>query len=160
MEIQTDTIGTPVALAGPGPHSPVAARRAAEFTTIEGTTPTLLNVQPPVETGDTDPVTRGQAAIKWVADRAGLEPEEYDAEVVVSDDVESAIIDAVTDYNTVCVGLSEKRDTSRILFGSIAERISQTSSGNVSIVRGLENKNGHETREHHEVVREGSKLGK
>ncbi len=159
VEIQTDSIGTPVALAGPGPHSPVAARRAVEFATVEETTPTLLNVQPPVEAGATDPAARGQAAIKWVANRAGLEPAEYDAQVVVSDDVESAIIDAVTEYNTVCVGLSEKSDTSRILFGSIAERISQTASGNVSIVRGRESDTEHETPSQQEVVTDGSPPG-
>jgi amino acid transporter/nucleotide-binding universal stress UspA family protein len=160
IEMQTDSIGTPVALAGPGPHSPVAARRATEFATVEETTPTLLNVQPPAEADDTDPVTRGQAAIKWVADRAGLESDEYNAEVVVSDDVESTIISAVKEYNTVCVGLSEKSDTSRILFGSIAERISQTSSGNVSIARGFERKNEHENRAQQQGVIDGSKLNK
>jgi hypothetical protein len=108
VEIQSDTIGTPVTLAGPGPHAPVAAKRAAEFATVEETTPTLLNVQSPDEADDADPETRGQAAIKWVAERAALEPDEYDAEVVVSEDTESAIIDAVGKYNTVCVGLSEE----------------------------------------------------
>ena len=137
VEIQSETVGRPVALAGPGPHTPVAARRAAEFATVDGTKPTLLNVQPPA-VGDVDPVARGRETIEWIAGRAGLDPEEYDAEVVVDDNVESSILDAVAEYDTVCVGLSEKNETERILFGSIAERISQGTDGNISIIRGVD----------------------
>ena len=139
VEIQTEGVGETVALAGPGPHAPVAARRAAEFATVDDGKPTLLNVQPP--TGDEeDPTERGNEAIRWVAERAGLDPEEYDAKVVVAEDTESSILDAVGSYDTVCVGLSEKSDRSRILFGSIAERISQESEGDVGIVRGSDRK--------------------
>ena len=137
VEIQSETVGTPVALAGPGPHTPVAVQRAAEFATVDGTTPTLLNVQPPT-VGDADPVARGQETIEWIAGRAGLDPEAYNAEVIVDDDIESSILDAVTEYDTVCVGLSEKSDAERVRFGSIAERISQETDGNVSIIRGVD----------------------
>ncbi|RDZ49327.1 amino acid transporter, partial [Haloferax sp. Atlit-10N] len=44
VTLHDETVGTPVALAGPGPHSPVAARRAVDFATVDGTMPTLLNV--------------------------------------------------------------------------------------------------------------------
>jgi nucleotide-binding universal stress UspA family protein len=129
-----EVIGTPVALAGPGPHSPVAARRAVDFATVEGTTPTLLNVQRP---GDDEraAVARGEAAIADVAGRAGLDPAAYDVAVVVDDDVEAAILDAVDRYGTVCVGLSEQSETSRLMFGTIAERISQEATSNVGIAR-------------------------
>jgi amino acid transporter len=129
-----EVIGTPVALAGPGPHSPVAARRAVDFATVEGTTPTLLNVQRP---GDDEraAVARGEAMIADVADRAGLDPAAYDVAVVVDDDVEAAILDAVDRYGTVCVGLSEQSETSRLMFGTIAERISQEATSNVGIAR-------------------------
>jgi len=133
VDIQSETIGTPVALAGPGPHTPVAVQRAAEFATVDGTTPTLLNVQPPAD--DTDPITRGMETIREAAEYVGLDPDEYDAEVIVDDDVESAILDAVGGYDTVCTGLSEKKG---IQFGSIAERISQRIDGNVAIVRGVD----------------------
>ncbi|EMA46029.1 amino acid permease [Halococcus saccharolyticus] len=136
VEIQQPSIGTPVALAGPGPHSPVAARRAVDFATVDETIPTLLNVQPPNNDGDITPTERGTAAIRWVAERAGLAPDEYESEVIIARDAESAILDAVEEYDTVCVGLSEQRDISRILFGSIAERISQEATGNVGIIRG------------------------
>jgi amino acid transporter/nucleotide-binding universal stress UspA family protein len=135
VTLHDEQIGTPVALAGPGPHSPVAARRAVEFATVDGTIPTLLNVQRSM-TGESDPVERGEAVIANVAERAGLDPDDYTAEVVVDDDVEGAILDAVSRYETICVGLSERSDASRIMFGTIAERISQEATGNVGIVRG------------------------
>jgi amino acid transporter/nucleotide-binding universal stress UspA family protein len=138
VEIQSETIGRPVALAGPGPHAPKAAQRAVEFATVQGTTPVLLNVQPPAPEGDADPVQRGHEAIAWVADRADIDREAYDAEVVVDEDTESAILDAVDEFDTVCVGLSEKSARSRILFGSIAERISRRATGNVAIIRGAD----------------------
>ena len=133
VSVEAEAIGQPVALAGPGPHAPVAARRAAEFAAVADETPVLLNVQSP--DGD-DPVARGEEAIDWIADRADLNPDEYDSEVVVSDDTEAAIVDAVMKYDTVCVGLSEKSETERVLFGSIAERISRSAPGNVGIIRG------------------------
>jgi len=133
IRVDPESIGQPVALAGPGPHTPVAARRAAEFGAVAEETPVLLNVQSP--DGD-DPIARGEETIEWIAERAGLEPEEYEAEVVVSEDTETAIIDAVSEYGTVCVGLSEKSERERILFGSIAERISRDKTGNVGIIRG------------------------
>lgn len=136
VTIESDTIGTPVALAGPGPHTPVAVRRAADFAAVSDTTPVLLNVQAPAGNDDDNPIKRGQTAVRWIAQRAGLEPDEYETEVIVAEDTEAAIIDAVDNYDTVCVGLSEKSDMSRIFFGSIAERIASTNTGNVSIIRG------------------------
>jgi len=130
------TVGAPVALAGAGPHSPVAARRAVEFATVDGTVPTLLNVQRSMAGDGTDPFERGAAVVAEVADRAGLDPEDYETEVVVAHDVEAAILDAVRGYDTVRVGLSERSDASRVVFGTIAERVSQEAAGNVTVVRG------------------------
>jgi amino acid transporter/nucleotide-binding universal stress UspA family protein len=134
VTLHDEPIGTPVALAGPGPHAPVAARRAVEFATVDGTVPTLLHVQRPSD--DEDPVARGEDVIAAVAERAGLAPNEYDTDVVVAENIEEGILDAVARYDTICVGLSERSDASRIRFGTIAERISQQSTGNVGIVRG------------------------
>jgi nucleotide-binding universal stress UspA family protein len=102
--------------------------------------PTLLNVQQPVRDGESAAVERGEAVIEDVAREAGLDPAEYESEVVVNDDIETAILDTVNHYNTICVGLSERSEASRIMFGTIAERISQEATSNVGIVRGsLEN---------------------
>jgi amino acid transporter/nucleotide-binding universal stress UspA family protein len=136
-----EAVGSPVALAGPGPHSPVAARRAADFATVEGTTPTLLNVQRP-EGDERGAVARGEATVADVADRAGLDPGAYDVDVVVADDVEAAILDAVARYETVCVGLSERSEPSRLGVGTVAERVSREATGNVGIVRGSYDETG------------------
>jgi nucleotide-binding universal stress UspA family protein len=73
--------------------------------------------------------------IEWVANRANLDPDEYESEVVVSEDLSSAIIDAVTEYDTVCVGLLERSDV-EFEFGSTARRVSRDVPGNVAVVRG------------------------
>ncbi|MFW6003491.1 MAG: amino acid permease [Halanaeroarchaeum sp.] len=135
VTLHDETIGTPVALAGPGPHSPVAARRAAEFATVDDAVPTLLSVQPEGVDGP-NAHERGGATIADVAARAGLGQDAYRSAVVVADDVEDAILEAVSRYDTVCVGLSERTDTERIAVGTIAERISRRATGTVTIVRG------------------------
>jgi APA family basic amino acid/polyamine antiporter len=138
VKVEDDAIGTPISLAGSGPHAPVAARRAADFATLSDSVAILLNVQQRAEDEQTNHVKRGRETIRSVAEQGGLDAEEYESAVVVATDVESAIIQAVQEYDTVCVGLSEKSDLSRTMFGSLAERISQEISGNVAIVRSAE----------------------
>ena len=135
VTLQDEAIGTTVALAGPGPHSPSAVRRAAEFGTVDGTMPTILNVQQSGRDG-TSAVEHGHAVIEEVARKAGLSPAEYESEVVVDEDIGTAILDTANQYDTVCVGLSERSDATRMTSGTIAERISQESRSNVGIVRG------------------------
>ena len=142
VALEDGPIGRPVVLAGPGPHAPVAARRAAEFATIDDTVPVLLNVQRPLDDDDAndpetiDPEARGMETIAAVADAAGLEEGTYEAEVVVAEDIERGILESVEPYETVCVGLTESNFVSQILYGSIARRVSQESDGNVAMVRG------------------------
>jgi nucleotide-binding universal stress UspA family protein len=138
VKIEDDAIGAPIALAGSGPHAPVAARRAADFATLSDSVAVLLNVQQRTENDRTDRVKRGRETVKSVAERGALNAEEYESAVVVGADVESAIMQAVQEYDTVCVGLSEKNDLSRTMFGSLAERISREIPGNVAIVRSRE----------------------
>ncbi|MEF8906679.1 MAG: amino acid permease, partial [Haloarculaceae archaeon] len=140
VNVRGETVGRPVALAGPGPHAPVAARRAAEFATVDDAVPVLLNVQEPGDRAQ----ERGEAAITEVAEAAGLEDGEYESRVVVADDVEAGILDAVVDYDTVCVGLSEKSPQARSELGSVAERISERVPANVAIVRGAPSTEGRE----------------
>jgi amino acid transporter/nucleotide-binding universal stress UspA family protein len=138
VTLHDEVVGRPVALAGPGPHSPAAARRAVDFAAVDGAVPTLLNVQRPGTDDEDTAVKRGEDVIEDVATRAGLDPEEYETAVVVDDDVEAAILRTVDHYNTICVGFSERSDASRIMFGTIAERISQEATSNVGIVRGAD----------------------
>ena len=132
INVRGETVGQPVALAGPGPHTPVAARRAAAFATVDDTVPVLLNVQEPGDRAQ----ERGEAAIREVAEAADLNEGEYEPRVVVADDTEAGILEAVVDYETVCVGLSEKSPQTRVELGSVAERISEAVPANVAIVRG------------------------
>jgi len=137
IRVRNDAVGRPIALAGAGPHAPVAARRAADFATVSDSVATLLNVQrrTPAADGDPDRVERGRETIESVARRGGLESEEYETVVVVATDVESAILQTIREYDTVCVGLSERGALSRTTFGSLAELVSRELSGNVGIVR-------------------------
>lgn len=89
-----------------------------------------------------DPTERGEQVIAAVAERAGLAADAYDTEVVVAEDVEGAILDAVDEYDTVCVGLSERSDASRIMFGTIAERLGRNAAGHVAIVRAADGTTG------------------
>ncbi len=143
VTLHNETIGSPVVLAGPGPHAPVAARRAVEFATVDDAMPTLLNVQS--STAGADPPTRGEEMIADIAEQAGIGTEEFETKVLVSDDIEGSILDAVREYDTICVGLSERSEAARIRFGTIAERISQQATGNVAIVRGSYDRNSTET---------------
>ncbi len=136
-----DAIGNPVALAGPGPHAPVAARRAFEYAQIQGSVPTLLNVQRPADDQDGDeeetvgPRERGETAIEAVAEQAGLEPGSYEAQVIIADDIESAILKNIGSDDLVCLGVSEQQAVSKILWGSLADRVVQEATGNVALVR-------------------------
>ncbi len=136
IRLKQKSIGEVVALAGPGPHSPVAARRALELATLSGTTPTLLNVQRNSAESDVDPEDAGQQANIRVARAAGLDADSYKSEVLVSDNIRKTIMEAVNKYDTVCVGMSTTSTFERILFGSLAEKIGKEAKGNVILVRG------------------------
>ena len=136
VEFEQETIGGPVGLVDAGPHAATVAQQAVDFATVDGGTATLLTVQRP--TDDADPVKEGRRMIEWVANRANLDPDEYEPEVIVSKDLSAAVIDAVTPYDTVCVGLSERSAAERLEFGSTARRVSRDAPGNVAVVRGQE----------------------
>lgn len=96
----------------------------------------MLYVQSPDAATDAALVEAGQAVIDEVARVAALEPDEYDVEVLISDYVETAIREAIEGYETVCIGLSHRTDSSRILYGTITENIALNASGNVMLIRG------------------------
>ncbi|WP_137285027.1 amino acid permease [Halorussus salinisoli] len=131
-----DTVEDVVALAGEGPHAPVAARRAAEFvsTTRGDASLTLLNVQQPDE--ESDPRERGEEVIADVAEQAGIEYVDYETSVIVSEDVEETLLESVAAFDTVCVGATRSGSVSRALFGSIPETIGEEVDSTVAMVRG------------------------
>jgi nucleotide-binding universal stress UspA family protein len=142
--------GDVLALAGEGPHAPVAARRAAEFVdSAWGDSLTLLNVQAPEteaeaqadaedDAADRDPEAVGREIVEDVAEAAGLQPDEYEAGVVVSEDVEAAVLAAAADYATVCVGSTRAGAVEQALFGSLPETVGEQVDGTVAMARGAE----------------------
>jgi amino acid transporter/nucleotide-binding universal stress UspA family protein len=133
--------GDILVLASGGPHAPVAARRAAEFVAAgdEDTSLTLLNVQNPDDEDDElSPEERGEAVIEDLADRAGIKYMSYDTEVVVAEETEAAVLDAVEAYDTICVGATRSGTVSQAVFGSLPERIGEEVDRTVVMARGPE----------------------
>jgi amino acid transporter len=136
VDLRDETIGTPVALVAPGPNAPVVAHQAVEFAAVDGTVPTLLNVQPPGSGSASDAEARGRAIVTDAAEAAGLDPGEYDVRVVVAEDVGQAVVEATGEYDTVCVGLSGRPEGARIPFGTVTERVVYDVDRNVALIRG------------------------
>ncbi|MFC6940751.1 amino acid permease [Salinirubellus sp. GCM10025818] len=136
VDLRGGSIGTPVALVAPGPNGPAVAHQAVEFATVDGTVPVLLNVQPSGTGDEAAAEERGRAVVTEAAEAAGLDPDEYDIEIVVADDVGTAVVEAAGRYDTVCVGLSGRTEGSRIPFGTVTERVVREGSGNVALIRG------------------------
>jgi APA family basic amino acid/polyamine antiporter len=134
--------GQIMALAGQGPHAPVALRRAGEFVNAaQDTELTVVNVQPPGESSEEDelsPTARGETLIDEVAQRAGIEDTSFDSRVVVAEDIKQAILELTDEYGTICVGATRSSAVSQALFGSLPERIGTEADGTVVIARGPE----------------------
>ncbi len=142
--------GRIVALAGRGPNTPSAVRRAGELArTFDDASLTLLNVQPPADGGGSEagdngnvggdesptPTAVGEDEIDSVATAAELDTSEYEPRVVVSDTVRESLLEAVSDYDTVSVGATGESLAARTLYGSIPQAIVEQSDGTVLIAR-------------------------
>ncbi len=127
-----------VALAGTGPHAATSARRGAELSrAFPETTLTLLNAQPEPDIEDAaDPIEVGNGTIDDVAAAAGLTDGEYDARVIVDEDVREALVRATTEYDTVVVGATGSSTVAQALYGSVPQQIVNESSGTVLMARG------------------------
>ena len=134
---QDEKVGEVVALVGEGPYTRLSARRAAEFSASDPEASlTLLNVQRPAEDGVYDPEAEGRALIESVAKEAGIE-QDYEERVLVTDgDIREVLLDAVSDYDTICVGATRSTAVAQALFGSIPEEIGEKSEGTVALARG------------------------
>ena len=159
--------GNVVALAGGGPNAPVAARRAGEIhRTFEDSSLTLVSVQQPhattaqseslgsgvdgpdgsdaSETSDSDvdeledPETVGKETIDDVASVAGLDPDEYESRVVVDENVREALLETVTEYDTVAVGATGENFVARTMYGTIPRDIVSRTDNTVVIARGAD----------------------
>ena len=126
-------------LAGRGPHAPVAARRVAEFVTASNDAElTILNIQGTEADDESDPQERGEAVVESVVERANLEYATYRPRILVSDDVEDAVLGVVDEYDIVCVGATESGAVSQALFGSLPETIGESAESAVAMARGGE----------------------
>ncbi|GGK77015.1 amino acid permease [Haloarcula sebkhae] len=133
--------GDIMVLAGEGPHAPVAARRAREFAEAadEEARLTLFNVQEPGEDDDgLSPQERGEALIEEFVERTGLEEAQYQSRIEVAEDIEGAILDAATGYDTICVGATRTGAVSQAVFGSLPETIGERTDQTVVMARGPE----------------------
>ncbi|WP_254832071.1 amino acid permease [Haloglomus salinum] len=135
--------GDIAALAGQGPHAPVAARRAHEFADAADGTLTLLNAQVRDDAedegeGEDDYHAAGMETVESVAEAAGLESDDYEAEVVPATDLETDLLAALERFDTVCVGATRTGTVSQALFGSLPETVGSEVEGTVAIARGPE----------------------
>jgi nucleotide-binding universal stress UspA family protein len=137
-ESEPDRIGDVVALVGEGGNATVATRRGAEFVSVDDdATLTLLNVQPPADDDEeSSPEQQGQDVIDRVAADSSLEPSAYDSAVVVDEDVEAAVLQAVAGYDTICVGATREGAISQALFGSLPETLGRQADGTVVMAQG------------------------
>lgn len=130
-----------VALVSTGPNSALAVKRGYQLSSNNGRTSlTLLTVQSPQTDKTIDPEEEGKALITSVAREVGLDPETYSAEVIVSDDIRESLLQAVKEYDTVCIGATRSTAVRQALFGSIPEEIGEKSEATVIITRGQEYK--------------------
>lgn len=130
-----------VVLVGTGPNTALAIRRGYDLTSdVEGASLTLLTVQSPTADEHTDPESEGRGLINSVAHQVGLDSQQYTSKVLISDDVREALLSAVDDYDTVCIGATRSTAIRQALFGSIPEEIGEHADGTVIITRGREYK--------------------
>jgi nucleotide-binding universal stress UspA family protein len=122
-------VGKPVGVVASGRNAVAVARRAVEFAAVEGTVPTLLAVRP----SDADAADgRTDDVVTETAEAAGLAPDAYTVEVVD----EAALREALSRYETVCVGLSSASDGSESTTSTVLEAVGATSRAqNVALVR-------------------------
>jgi len=134
---RNDEVVEVVALVGTGPYTRLAARRAAEFSRSDPEAGlTLLNVQRPSENGEYDPEEEGRALIESVAKEAGVEQDHNEKVLGTDGDIRETLLDAVADYDTICVGATRSTAVAQALFGSIPEEIGEQSKGTVALARG------------------------
>ncbi len=130
-----ESVGDVVAFVGEGPYSAVAVRKAAAFVRAEeGASLTLVNVQSRTDDEDQEAaVERGRSLIEETASTAGVE--EYDSDVVVTDDIESELVSIAGGYDTTVLGVSRVGSVERILSGAIPETIGEQVSGTIVLTR-------------------------
>lgn len=147
LKVAKPEIQEVVVLAGQGPHAQAAIRRGYELARAEVEAPlTLVNVQPedPSQARRTDeedddglprePEARGYALLRQLAEEAGLEPEAYTPKVIVTDDVDAAILDVASGADTVVMGQTRAGLLERSLRETLPGKVARAATGNVAVI--------------------------
>ena len=124
-----------VAFVGHGDYAEAVARQAgALVASDESASLTLVNVQPATVDDPASARERGERLIHEIASAVDLDVP-YDTEVVLDDDVESALLSTADGYDTTFLGVSPVTSVERVLSGSLHERIGEQLSGTIVMVR-------------------------
>ena len=120
------------------PYAPFVARRALEWVQGSGVGfLTLLTIQHDDETVTEEELQHRGRCLLWdVADRAGLEEEQYEGRVVVSDDVPTVAARCAGVCERICVGASRSSAWSESVFGSFPEHLAASTECPTALVRG------------------------
>ena len=120
------------------PYAPFVARRALEWVQGSGVGfLTLLTIQHDDETATEEELQHRGRRLLWdVADRAGLEEEQYEGRVVVSDDIPAVAARCAGVCDRICVGASRSSALSESVFGSFPEHLAASTECPIALVRG------------------------
>lgn len=125
-----------VVLVGTGPNTTLAVQRGFDIAcSTKDTSLTLLTVQTPSQDEKVDPKAEGLGLINSIAREVGLDSGQYKTNVIVSADVREALMKAVDNFDTVCIGATRSTSIRQALFGSIPEEIGEQTKGTVVITR-------------------------
>jgi len=127
-----------VGLIGEGPNTPTVVKQAKQLSEqkdIESPL-TLLNVQIIDEESDKNELKkRGKELIEKMAVAGGLNPEEYEAKVILGKNRKGSLLKATENYEILCIGAVRRRRLKDALFGSLPEEIGQNSTSTVVMIR-------------------------
>jgi len=97
----------------------------------------LLTLQPDHGTAGAEALQhRGRRLVWEVAGRAGLEEQQYEERVVVSDDVPAVAVRCAGGCDRTCVGARRSSALSESVFGSFPEYLAASTECPIALVRG------------------------
>lgn len=120
------------------PHAPFVARRAREWAQGRGVARlTLLTIQYDDGTLNAEALKhRGQRLLWDIADRAGLEDEQYNGRVLVSKDVQATANRCASACDRICIGAGQTGSWAEPAADSFAGRLAGATEAHIALVRG------------------------
>ncbi len=138
VRLGDEKVGKVVAAVGEGPNTLATVKRAYEMSKAEdGESLTLLNVQVQEEDGPSRKRLKelGERHVKSIAEKAEIDPEEYEVKVIVSDDRDRVLKKVLKRYDTICLGAARRARLEGTVFGVLPEKIACSTESNVLLVR-------------------------